>query len=230
LELNNFLWFWYFLSIDSNMSSEYLPYDYLFKLLLVGDSGVGKTSLLLRFATSEFREAVNSTVGVDLKVKLVNFRGKRLKLTIWDTAGQERFRTLTSAYYRGAHGIILVYDISKRDSFEHVKDWLKEIEIYSTNEDAVIMLVANKIDKDSERQVSKEEGKAFARSRNMLFIEASAKTEQGVQDAFDELVQKILDVPSLCHEETKKDTGNVDVSAEKADDVGGGLCSGCYGT
>src|SRR4051794_14346761 len=110
-------------------------YDHLFKLLLVGDSNVGKTSLLLRFTQGSFNESVRNTVGVDLRVKMVNYRGKKLKLTIWDTAGQERFRTLTSAYYRGAHGVILVYSINDRDSFTNLSHWLKEIDIYSTNED-----------------------------------------------------------------------------------------------
>ena len=102
-------------------------YDHLFKLLLVGDSGVGKTSILLSFTQDAFQEDVKNTVGVDLKVKLHRFREKMLKLTIWDTAGQERFRTLTSSYYRGAHGIILVYDITSRGSYTNVTEWLKEI-------------------------------------------------------------------------------------------------------
>jgi len=201
-------------------------YQYLFKLLLVGDSGVGKTSLLLRFTQNEFSDDTRNTVGVDLKVKMVNFRGKPLKLTIWDTAGQERFRTLTSAYYRGAHGIILVYDISDRKSFINVKEWLSEIDIYSTNEDAVKLLVGNKIDKASERQVSKKEGNDFARSRSMLFIESSAKSEEGVQQAFDELIQKVLDVPSLLDGQDcigKKASANY-ADADSHSGTGGDCC------
>lgn len=128
---------------------------------------------------------------------MVNFRRKKLKLTIWDTAGQERFRTLTSSYYRGAHGIILVYDVTNRASFENVMEWLKEIDIYSTNDDAVKLLVGNKIDKTAERKVSRDEAIQFARSQKMLYIETSAKTKQGVQSAFDEVIQKMLDVPSF---------------------------------
>ncbi len=128
------------------MAAAAADYNHLLKLLRVCDSGVGKTSLLLQFAAGDFNADSRPTVGVDLKVKLMKLRGKTLKLTIWDTAGQERFRTLTSAYYRGAHGIILVYDVTSRESFDNIKDWLKEIDIYSTNEEAVKMLIGNKTD------------------------------------------------------------------------------------
>ncbi|PHJ15187.1 rab18 -family small gtpase [Cystoisospora suis] len=120
----------------------------------------------------------------------------RLKLAIWDTAGQERFRTLTSSYYRGAQGIVMVYDVSNRQSFLALQSWLDEVYRYSTNTDAVIMLVANKIDKRAV-EVQRREGENFAYQNGMLFIETSAKTRQGVQHAFEELVQKVLDTPSL---------------------------------
>lgn len=128
-------------------------YDHLFKLLLVGDSNVGKTSLLLSFTTDSYKENVRNTVGVDLKVKIVKHpaTGKTLKLTIWDTAGQERFRTLTSAYYRGAHGIILVYDVTNSESFTNIKHWLNEVDIYSTNEECVRMLIGNKVCFDGDK-------------------------------------------------------------------------------
>lgn len=171
-------------------------YDHLLKLVLVGDSAVGKTSLLLTFVQGEFNEDSGSTVGVDLKVKMHNHRGKCLKLTIWDTAGQERFRTLTSAYYRGGHGIVFVYDTTNRASFDNLKSWLAEADVYTTRQ-AIKMLVGNKIDKTAERVVSKAEGMAFARTHSMLFIEASAKTSEGVQQAFDELCQKVLDDDKL---------------------------------
>jgi len=196
-------------------------YDYLFKLLLVGDSAVGKTSLLLRFTQGEFKDSVRNTVGVDLKVKMVNYRDRKLKLTIWDTAGQERFRTLTSAYYRGAHGIILVYSITDRESFVNLSHWLKEVDIYSTNDAAIKLLIGNKSDcSDSERAVSKDEGRAFAKERGMLFIEASAKTQEGVAQAFDELIQKILDVPALLEGEDQKGGAKAGgaVKVDKIDD------------
>jgi Ras-related protein Rab-18 len=173
-------------------------FDHLFKVLLVGDSGVGKSSLLLRFTADTFDD-LSPTIGVDFKVKMMTLQGKRLKLTIWDTAGQERFRTLTSSYYRGAQGIILVYDVTRRATFTDLSDvWLKEVDRYSTNEDCIKMLIGNKVDlEEHERVVTKKEGIAFARQHGCLFLEASAKTSINVQRCFDELVQKILDTPSL---------------------------------
>merc|ERR1711977_10240 len=148
------------------------------KLLMIGDSGVGKSSILLRFVDDRFDEAsMDPTIGVDFKVKMYNVPGedRKLKLTIWDTAGQERFRTLTSAYYRGAHGIILVYDVGSRESFEALQHtWLKEVSLYCTYPDAVKLLIGNKIDcGEEQRRVSKEEGDAFARENATLFIECS---------------------------------------------------------
>ncbi|CAL5414636.1 unnamed protein product [Camellia sinensis] len=133
-------------------SSSQPEFDYLFKLLLIGDSGVGKSSLLLSFTSDTF-EDLSPTIGVDFKVKYVTTGGKKLKLAIWDTAGQERFRTLTSSYYRGAQGIImethnLIYDVTRRDTFTDLSDvWAKEIDLYSTNQDCIKMLVGNKVDK-----------------------------------------------------------------------------------
>lgn len=170
----------------------------VFKILLIGDSGVGKTSLLLRFSDREFQEEQQSTIGVDLKIKKVKVGDKKVKITVWDTAGQERFRTLTSAYYRGAHGIIMVYDVSNKRSFDHLINWIKEVDQYGTNEEAVIILVGNKIDLEDLRMVSREEGLLFARKYSTLFIEASAKTNQGVEQAFEELMQKIIEIPTLC--------------------------------
>lgn len=214
------------------MSAE--TYDYLFKLLLVGDAGVGKSSLLLSFTQGDFKEDQRNTIGVDLKVKFLNFRGSKLKLTIWDTAGQERFRTLTSAYYRGAHGIILVYDITCRSSFENTQNWLKEIDIYSTNPDVIKLLVANKTDLNAQRTVSKKEGQQFARDHGMIFIEASAKTQEGVQQAFEELVQKIFDVPSLLSSESssssRSNNSRVKLDASSGQQGGGGGCGGYCGS
>ncbi|KAF4403705.1 hypothetical protein G4B88_002558 [Cannabis sativa] len=181
-------------------SSNKTEFDYLFKLLMIGDSGVGKSSLLLSFTSDSF-EDLSPTIGVDFKVKYVNIGGKKLKLAIWDTAGQERFRTLTSSYYRGAQGIIMVYDVTRRDTFTALAEiWAKEIELYSTNQDCIKMLVGNKVDKESDRVVTKKEGINFARECGCLFIECSAKTRVNVQQCFEELVLKILDTPSLLAE------------------------------
>ena len=135
---------------------------------------------------------LQSTIGVDFKVKMMNSNGKRVKTTVWDTAGQERFRTLTSSYYRGAHGILLVYDVSRRETFDALNQWLSEVAVYTPNDgrDVVKLLVGNKVDKE-ERTVSKREGEAWARSHGMLFIESSAKTKVGIQQVFQEVVHKV---------------------------------------
>merc|ERR1719159_329395 len=123
-------------------------------------------------------------------------RGKKLKLALWDTAGQERFRTLTSSYYRGAQGIVLVYDCTQRATLDNVRYWQDEVRKYSTNQDAVLMLVANKVDL-ADPEVTREQGEEFAFANSMMFIETSAKTRQGIKQAFEELIFKILDTPTL---------------------------------
>ncbi|TVU30492.1 hypothetical protein EJB05_22119 [Eragrostis curvula] len=177
-----------------------------FKILLIGDSAVGKSSLLVSFvAAAQLDDDIAPTIGVDFKIKFLTVGGKKLKLTIWDTAGQERFRTITSSYYRGAQGIILavleVYDVTKRESFTNLAEvWTKEIEANSANKDCVKMLVGNKVDKDDERMVTREEGLAFAQESGCLFLESSAKTRENVEKLFEELALKILEVPSLLEE------------------------------
>lgn len=175
-------------------------YDLSFKILLIGDSGVGKSSLLVSFISNSVDELA-PTIGVDFKIKLFTVGGKRLKLTIWDTAGQERFRTLTTSYYRGAQGIILVYDVTRRETFTNLSDvWAKEVDLYSTNQDCLKMLVGNKVDRDGERAVSREEGIALAKELGCLFLECSAKTRENVEQCFRELALKIMEVPSLLEE------------------------------
>ncbi|KAJ1728601.1 Ras- protein Rab-18 [Coemansia sp. RSA 2049] len=186
-----------------------------FKILLVGDSNVGKSSILLRFTDDHFLppEDTSATIGVDFKVKMHDVDGKRYKLTIWDTAGQERFRTLTSSYYRGAQGVILVYDVSSRETFEHLDNWVEELSTYCSSDDVVKMVVGNKIDKESERQVTRKEGAEYARRHQTLFLECSAKTKIGVQQAMEELVNKIVETPSLWRKQSpSKGTVNVDES------------------
>ncbi|CAN6475599.1 unnamed protein product [Victoria cruziana] len=139
------------------MSNEY---DYLFKLLLIGDSSVGKSCLLLRFADDSYVDSYISTIGVDFKIRTMELDGKTIKLQIWDTAGQERFRTITSSYYRGAHGIIIVYDVTEKESFNNVKQWLNEIDRYAS--DTVCkLLVGNKCDLVNEKVIETQTAKVF---------------------------------------------------------------------
>ncbi|KAL3095453.1 hypothetical protein niasHS_007552 [Heterodera schachtii] len=166
------------------------------KILTIGESGVGKSSLIARFVDDKFDPDMAATIGVDFRVRSISIDDRIVKLAIWDTAGQERFRTLTPSYYRGGQGVILVYDVSNRPSFENLDHWLLEVDTYCTKSDTVKMLVGNKIDAER-RMVSREEGLQFAKKHRMLFIEASAKTREGVQCAFEELVEKILQTPGL---------------------------------
>lgn len=211
---------------STSSSSGGSNYDLSFKVLLIGDSGVGKSSLLVSFISNALHD-LSPTIGVDFKIKMLTVGGKRLKLTIWDTAGQERFRTLTGSYYRGAQGIILVYDVTRRETFTNLSDvWAKEVELYSTNQDCVKMLVGNKVDKDSERAVTREEGVALAQQLGSLFLECSAKTRENVEQCFEELALKIMEVPSLLEEGTN--VGKRNILKQKQDQRAaspGGCCS-----
>jgi len=157
-------------------------YDHLFKLVLIGDTGVGKSCLLLRFADDAFTESYISTIGVDFRFRTVKVEGKTVKLQIWDTAGQERFRTITSAYYRGADGIIMVYDVTSQESFDHVSDWLAEVNRYA-NEGTCKLLVGNKSDME-DKVVTTQSAKDYADSLGIPFLETSAKNATNVEEAF----------------------------------------------
>lgn len=167
-------------------------YDYLFKLLLIGDSGVGKSCLLLRFADDTYTESYISTIGVDFKIRTIELEGKTVKLQIWDTAGQERFRTITSSYYRGAHGIIVVYDVTDSETFSNVKQWLQEIDRYAS-EGVDKLLVGNKSDLTSKKVVEYSVAKEFADQLNIPFLETSAKNATNVEQAFLTMAKQIKD-------------------------------------
>ncbi|XP_028833540.1 ras-related protein Rab-13-like isoform X1 [Denticeps clupeoides] len=166
-------------------------YDFLFKLLLIGDSGVGKTCLIIRFAEDNFNSTYISTIGIDFKVKTIDVDGKKVKLQIWDTAGQERFKTITTAYYRGAMGIILVYDITDEKSFENIQNWMKSIK---ENASAGVsrMLLGNKCDIETKRKVPKEVGVKLAKDHGISFFETSAKSSICVEESFFLLARDIL--------------------------------------
>lgn len=192
-----------------------LEYHKLIKLLIIGNSGVGKSSLLNRFADNDFREQYIYTIGVDFKVRTLNIDGKIVKLQIWDTAGQvewnfliikfinfilkklkilkqERFRAFTAAYFRGAHGVVVVYDISDKNSFTCVTNWLRDIEKHCSDQNVIILLIGNKCDINEKRLVSYEEALEFASQMGVLFIETSAKSGTNVEAAFQLIATKIL--------------------------------------
>jgi len=166
-------------------------YDYLFKVLLIGDSGVGKSCLMLRYADDTYTDSYVSTIGVDFKIRTIDLDGKTLKLQIWDTAGQERFRTITCSYYRGAHGIIVTYDVTDRESFKNVRHWLQEIGKYA-KEDVRKLLIGNKSDLTSRKAVSYDEGKELADSLGVQFLETSAKSAHNVEEAFQAMAREIV--------------------------------------
>ncbi|TFJ88510.1 hypothetical protein NSK_000084 [Nannochloropsis salina CCMP1776] len=165
-------------------------YDFLFKLVLIGDTGVGKSCLLLRFADDAFTDSYISTIGVDFRFRTVKIDKKTFKLQIWDTAGQERFRTITSAYYRGADGIIMVYDVTNEESFEHIQDWLNEVNRYAS-EGTCKLLVGNKSDRP-DKVVSTERAKKFADELGIPFLETSAKNASNVEEAFLTMAQELI--------------------------------------
>ncbi|XP_031101438.1 ras-related protein RABA5b-like [Ipomoea triloba] len=164
--------------------------EYLFKIVVIGDSAVGKSNLLSRFARDEFDHNSKATIGVEFQTQVVEVDGKEVKAQVWDTAGQERFRAVTSAYYRGAVGALIVYDITRRITFENIKRWLEEL---NTHCDTTVarMLVGNKCDLESIRDVSVEEGKLLAEEEGLFFIETSALDSTNVNTAFEIVIREI---------------------------------------
>jgi len=183
--------------------SDHEEYDYLFKVVLIGDSGVGKSNLLSRFTRNEFNLESKSTIGVEFATKSIKTDGKTIKAQIWDTAGQERYRAITSAYYRGAVGALLVYDISKRITYDNVVRWLKELRDHA-DQNIVIMLVGNKKDLRHMRQVQTEEAKEFCKQNKLFFIETSALADSNVATAYETILKEIYRLIS------RKSVANID--------------------
>ncbi|KAB0794733.1 hypothetical protein PPYR_12052 [Photinus pyralis] len=196
-------------------------YDHLFKLLIIGDSGVGKSSLLLRFADNTFSGSYITTIGVDFKIRTVTIDGQRIKLQIWDTAGQERFRTITSTYYRGTHGVIVVYDVTNGESFANVKRWLHEIE---QNCDVVNrILVGNKNDCPDRKVVLTEDAKRFADTMGIQLFETSAKDNINVEEMFINVTRLVLRA-KLEMKERQNVTQNDVVNLRKSNKQGKKRC------
>jgi small GTP-binding protein len=192
-------------------------YDYLFKVVLIGDSGVGKSNLLSRFTRNEFNLESKSTIGVEFATRSINVDSKTVKAQIWDTAGQERYRAITSAYYRGAVGALLVYDIAKHGTYVNVTRWLKELRDHADS-NIVIMLVGNKSDLKHLRAVPTEEAKSFSTENGLSFIETSALDASNVEAAFQNILTEIYRIVSnkaleAAADPIKPPTDNITVTA-----------------
>jgi small GTP-binding protein len=172
--------------------SEGDSYDLLYKIIIVGDTCVGKSNILSRYIKDVFREDSKSTVGVELGNKLLKVKGTNTKLQIWDTAGQERYRSITSSYYKGSHGCFIVYDISNEQSFENVEKWFEQVQ-KEGSKDVSIILVGNKCDLENERQVPKEKGEEKAKQLNIPFFETSALSNINIGDIFTVIAENIFD-------------------------------------
>jgi Ras-related protein Rab-2A len=209
-------------------------YQYLFKYIIIGDTGVGKSCLLLQFTDKRFQPVHDLTIGVEFGARMLTLPGPpptTVKLQIWDTAGQESFRSITRSYYRGAAGALLVYDITRRDTFQHLRSWLDDARTHAQPSMA-IMLVGNKADLDSKRQVSSEEGKAFADEHGMSFLETSAKSGDCVEQAFLATAASILDKIRSGELDASSETSGIKLGPVAGQsslptataDLGGGCC------
>jgi len=166
-------------------------YDHLFRYIIVGDMAVGKSCILLQFTDNKFRHQHELTIGVEFGAKTIEINGKQIKIQIWDTAGQEAFQAITRTYYKGAIGALLVYDITRRETFTHVTKWLDDVRTNSSK-NVTVILIGNKKDLEDKRQVSYEEGEAFAKENGLMFLETSAKTAYNVVESFNLSAQCIL--------------------------------------
>ncbi|XP_046637323.1 ras-related protein Rab-30-like isoform X1 [Daphnia pulicaria] len=183
-------------------------YKYLFKVVLIGNAGVGKTCLVRRFTQGIFPPGQGATIGVDFMIKTVEIDGLKIKLQIWDTAGQERFRSITQSYYRSAHALILVYDVSAQPTFDCLPVWLREVEEYASPK-VLRVLVGNKVDRD-DREIPPAVGEAFSRMNNMYFIETSAKDCSNVDKLFQEIARELIQTMRNQRQETSQDANSND--------------------
>ena len=202
---------------NGNMKQHAYSEVILLKVVIVGDSGIGKSSLLVRFADQTFRESHKGTIGVDFRFKSLRSKKRVVKLQIWDTAGQERFRTMTSAYYRGASGFVLCFSLCDEESFNHMSKWVHELEVYRS-EGSVVVLCGTKADKEAKRCVSLEKAQELAEQLGAMYCETSSKTGEGVESLFVEITKKM--VSQLKKADASKDDDN-DIALDTRS--GGGL-------
>ena len=200
-------------------------YEFIFKVLLLGNSNVGKSSLFLRFVDDIWNDTFVPTIGVDFKIKTFEIDEKKIKMQIWDTAGQERFKNIIASYYRGAHGILLIYDVTDKDSFKNLSNWLIEIE-KNSSKNVLKVLIGNKTDLEDKRMVTYNQGKEFADTYGLKYIETSAKKNMNVKEAFETLGRELMQ----ASEEKKitKQKQNKKITVTKAQDLNmekkGGCC------
>jgi Ras-related protein Rab-1A len=210
-------------SSNSNTSDQ--DYEFIFKVLLLGNSNVGKSSLFLRFVDDIWNDTFVPTIGVDFKIKTFEIDSKKIKMQIWDTAGQERFKNIISSYYRGAHGILLLYDVTDKDSFKNLSNWLIEIE-KNASKNVLRVLIGNKCDLEDKRVISYNQGKEFADTYGLKFIETSAKKNLNVNEAFETLGRELM--IASAEKKVPKQKQNKKISVAQAQDLNvqkkGGCC------
>ena len=167
--------------------------DYIIKLLTLGETEVGKTSIVLRYSDDKFHDNKIATIGIDFKIKIIKKGNEKIKVSIYDTAGQERFKNIVKHYYKGANGVLLIYDLTKRDTFEKLEFWLEDLKENSDNlNNLFIYLIGNKNDLEEKREVDFEEANKFAKEKNIPYIEVSAKTGNNIKKLFDEMIKGTL--------------------------------------
>ena len=188
------------------MNSEQEP-QIVFKILLLGDSSVGKTSILLKYISNKFDESSISTVGVDYMDKIIDYNKFKIKLQIWDTSGEEKFRTITKNFYRNADGLLVVFDLTKKESYDHIRSWINEAK--ENNDKLKTILIGNKLDLKDERIVAIDVAKQFAEKNNLKYIETSAKDGTNINESFQAIIDLLFDGKSseeILHEFTKQDS------------------------